>query len=935
MGDGNSNPVGGANDPNLRFVAVEGLASRIDAIVVLYLILSFVGFAALLQVLGIYREEIRRFNSAVIRRSLQMVTYCFETKYFHLRPNEIMTRGHINMFELFVRTTIDFFYDAPNLITFTIGLLQVISTWDPDHPMEAKKINLIALCVNYIYTMVREISMYRTAFVFDASRNWRVYKLVSTDVSSPTNEQLLGTSFTPILSQDLSVGDMIRLDYGETFPAECKIVKSSTLHTLMNTKEESGEDCSWIFTKGDFAPYGSRVSTQGASVIAQVTATRNTISADGTHRRMERFPEHMNRYITVANLFALGLLSILAGLAVAYIVAFLPSREPQDSELPPTDINKLLFTHFFSIIAQLNMLIPSMRWVILYFLYVFLVDAAYPAVTIQSHAAVRKLESVDVVYMDKTGTLTDTKVEVERIELLTGLDELFALTASQISGITRNTLAAFIVMACNDTQPGNGEGTSPEEMVIAEYLRTHHFETWIERNPLKPENEILRLTVQGTAVSVTVKYRSNYIPSEFCRIAEVRIGNTELKVRQGGSDRMAAFTNDRRVMKAESAAARLNPNRAFGWTVSLNEKSFYCARATFTNPPRPSSADFVSFMQSSKIAVRMLTGDGLEAAKYIASAVGIHKSESAEILFLDYTSDSDFFDAVTAVTSHSGSATVLVEGSALMRLIQSDRMSLDFLQDRRINMVIYRTKSADKAVIVRHASESLGLGVMMVGDAANDKHVLALGSITSVSLRHGAAPCRVVSDIVVTEPGDLVDLWTSIQSLHLTGARALLMNTCLIGSVVSGLTLVGIYFNNFQLLAKGFLYPDPYDTRLMVAFSSLLYAPSACAAVMGGFSTWRGKGTIPVRSLRVLVLGLILGILVGLVGPKKKYSTWMLVTMILVAMGSHGLLAGQGSRFARARDGSARTIGILVDVGNTVLLRGLVVIVYSAVVISV
>jgi cation transport ATPase len=902
----------------MRILTTQMVVERIDAIAILYLILSFIALAGLLQFLGIYRERIRQFNSAVVRRILQLCTYCLEEKYFHLRPNEIMTRGHINLLELFVRTTIDFFYDAPNLITFIIGLLQVISTFDPDHPWNAKKINLIALCVNYLYTMVREISMYQTAYIFDESRNSRVYKLLSSD-PSPTSEQLLRESLRPVLAKDLVVGDVIQLDYGETFPAECQVLRSAQTHTLINTKEESGEDCSWIFTKGDIVPYGSRVSIQSATVVAQVTATRNTISADGTHRRQERFPEHMNREITKANLFALGLLSIVGSVSVMYVLG-----DSQNEKF-----NQVIFTHFFSIIAQLNMLIPSMRWVILYFLYVFLIDSAYPSVTVQSHAAVRRLRDVDVVYTDKTGTLTDTRVDVESIDLLPGLDQLMNELAP-VTSIERKTLAAIIIMACNDTQPGNGEGTSPEEMVIAEYMRSS-MSVWIEKNPLKPSNETQKLTVDGRHVKITIRSRSSYIPSEFCRVAEID-GIVALTVRQGGSDRMAALTKNNAVVKAEGSAARANPNRAFGWTVTFGDKSFYCIRGTFRNPPRPSSEDLVRFLQSGeRIAVRMLTGDGLEAAKYIASSVGIHHPESCpSVLRQEYERTADFIAAVNRnLQSQSGSVTVLIEGSELLRLISSDNHDCCFLKDPRINMVIYRTKSADKAVIVRHAAETLGLGAAMIGDAANDKHVLALASIVSVSLRHGAAPCRVVSDIVVTEPGDLVDLWTSIQALHLTGAKALLINTCLIGSVVSGLTWVGIFFSEFKLLPKGFLYADPYDTRMMLVFSSLLYAPSACAAVMGGFSVPRSS--IKVYSLAVLIAGLLFGVVVGLIGPKNGYGRWMLVITILVGMTSHAMLSH--AKFMRARDGKGDRIGALVDLLNRRSVRICIVLAYISLVL--
>ena len=924
--------------------ASDASSDQIDSIAVVYLIVSFLGLAALLQFLGVYREQIRRFNSAFVRRGLQTITYCFESRLFHFASNEIVTRGHINMFELVVRTTVDFFYDAPNLITFAIGTLQVLSTYNPDNPLQAKFVNLVALSINYLYTMVREIGMYIEARKFDDSRNSKIYKLVQHAggddemlLSDRSSLLSLSSIYSGIESKNICKGDVLRMDYGETFPAECRVVDSSEVHTLINTKEESGEDCSSIFSKGDLVPYGGRVSSQGASVIVRVVETRNSIilpaaTGGSAHlRRMERFPEHMNKYLTAANLLALGLLSMMAACSV-FLTLYVFEKDNDGTD----DANHLLFVHFFSMVAQLNMLIPSMRWIILYFLFVFLVDFGYPSVTVQSHVATRRLQSVEAVYTDKTGTLTDSEIGVESIDFFPGLDQLANLLKAD-----RLSLACIIILACNDTQPGNGEGTSPEEMVLAEHLRTG-FQCWIEKNPLKPKNEIMIISVNNHTIEFKIVSRSGYIPSEFCRVAEIEVFGSRLTVRQGGSDRMAAVTGDKQVVRSEMSAARSNPNRAFAWTVcTLGGDSFFCVRGTFTNPPRTTSEDLVKFFKKDQsIAVRMLTGDALEAAKHIAVKVGIHEDGiDALILRQDFDSEKEFILEVTKKSEEAAATdrlvTVLIEGSQLIKIIeQNDDHSVLFMKNKKVNMVIYRTKSADKAVIVRHASEHLKMGCAMIGDAANDKHALALPNIVSVALRHGAAPCRVVADVVITEPCDLIDFWTSCQWLHLNGAKALLVNTCMIGAVISGLTWVGILHNAFTLLPKGFLYPDPYDTRLMLVFSSLVFAPSACAAVLGRYSNASGgRAVIKIRAFLVLITGLLGGIFFGYMGPKSWYSTWMLSLVIVAAMASHALIAHLDF-FAKPRSFSSTgttKLGSVVDFMNRGPARILIAVFYIAV----
>lgn len=261
-----------------------------------------------------------------------------------------------------------------------------------------------------------------------------------------------------------------------------------------------------------------------------------------------------------------------------------------------------------------------------------------------------------------------------------------------------------------------------------------------------------------------------------------------------------------------------------------------------------------------------------------------------------------------------------------MRIIGSDRHDTSFLKNRRVNMVIYRTKSSDKAVIVQ-CTQKLGGLCCMIGDAANDKHALALPDIVSVSLRHGAAPCRVVADVLVTEPGDLVDLFDRCKSLHISGGKALLVNTCLVGAVISGLVWVGLFNSGFQLLPKkNFLYADPYDTRFMLIFSSLLFAPSACAAVMARHSA-DPLETVKVYPWFVLSVGLVGGVLAGFIGPKSHYGTWMLAILVIVGMVSHARIAGD-SFFAAARSGGGRRVEKFVNIVNQRVTRIAIVVVY-------
>ena len=878
----------GAEPPGYESPEAAERGAHLNDVIFVYIVLALIGIAGFLQILGVYRSEIRYFNSKVIRGLLQTITHrllcCIGDDYFVLRPNEVFTRVHINILELFFQTTIDFFYDAPNLITLLIGIFQVIATYDPAHPSSVKKINLIAVSINYIYTMFREIAMYRYALAFDNSRNEVIYKRLIVDSYRADFVALLAAHVPFVLtpSADLQVGDIILMDYDEVAPAEVTILHATQEFILINTKEELGEDCSTIFSAGQIVPAGTRMAHVGVSVVCQVKSTRSTTPA--VSKKAERFPEHMNRKLTIANIIAFATLSIVGALSVFMVYA-----SGSASDKFTTDPNNTLTTYFFSTIAQLNVLLPSMRWIILYFLFVFLVDISYPEVTIQCHGGIRKIDHVGIMYFDKTGTLTECAIDVESIVLI---DENLTLVAKRLGLPSTNIAAAIIVLACNDTQSENNQGTSPEEMVIAKYLHDKWNVVLIE-NPLKPNRKKVRLQINGENYDFLILDRSGYLPSHFCRIAVIEVNGIRVEIRQGGSDRMATLSS---FGGTESGMAKSNPNRAFGWTCKIMHEDsllpLFCARATFTNPPRPSSNRLIHFLTTRDTAVRMLTGDAFESAKFLAKSVQIITDNCIEISRLDFDTDSSFVaEIIQALDSTTRRLCVVIEGDLLTSLISTSICDMSWICSHRVDMVIFRTKSVDKATIVGFTSRFVSCGMM--GDAANDKHVLAIPEILSVCMRHGAAPCRVVSDILITEPEDLIDVWTSIKNLHIFGSKRLLVDTCIVGSLTAGFTWTGIVKSGFRLLPKGFLFNDPYDLKAMLIFTSVLYGPSACFAVCSAFSQSDKNFAHQKRmnAYMLLIFGFLGGVLIGSLIPQSVFGQTILGLLIIVAMAGHHVIA--------------------------------------------
>jgi len=529
-------------------------------------------------------------------------------------------------------------------------------------------------------------------------------------------------------------------------------------------------------------------------------------------------------------------------------------------------------------------------------------------------------------------------------------------------------------------------GTSPEEIALAEHLE-EALGLVISTNPLQPGSEppsalpppsaasgrgatidvehvhVWPLVLQDKAsgievLRILVLSRGGFDPATGCREARICIQDLRGEaakhgdipedmwvVRQGGADMMAQLAGK---SAREEELAREDQDRALGWSVArLGADGFrvgawrYVLRASFANPPRSASAPTVAHCQGSGLAVRMLTGDACIAALYIARQIGIvveaqdqdlllHEPDEPPVLFagrvaarlqvLDATSGTDCHNAL-------GRLCVVVPGEIVRRLVEVGGSADEWLADERISAVIYRTRAADKALIVgrteelgralqrRRASVEVGgmrqlkcmarkhgeEGVcLMLGDAANDAEAISLDGVVGISLRHGATPCKLGADFIVDGPGALVALRTELYGRALAGSQWLLEDVCLLCGLVSALTLCGVWAASFTFLPRGFLYDDPFDARIMTLFSGGVYPLSACAAACSvaasssattdGSRRQESRQASKAMPVRFLLLGTALGCLLGLAGPSDdtgRFGRHILTSTFCVCLVRH------------------------------------------------
>jgi Cu+-exporting ATPase len=194
--------------------------------------------------------------------------------------------------------------------------------------------------------------------------------------------------------------------------------------------------------------------------------------------------------------------------------------------------------------------------------------AAGVGVLIKSAEALERMERVDTLVVDKTGTLTEGKPTVTSVVVARGMTDLDLLgLAASLERASEHPLAAAIVAAANS--------------VGAVIMEASDF-----------------ASITGKGVAGTVGGRS------------VALGNARL---------MAAFSVD--IGELEGKADELRGDGATALFVGIDGKS--AGIIAIADPIKPTSRAAVDALKADGIRVVMLTGDGRTTAQAVARGLGI------------------------------------------------------------------------------------------------------------------------------------------------------------------------------------------------------------------------------------------------------------------------------------------------------------------------
>jgi sodium/potassium-transporting ATPase subunit alpha len=337
--------------------------------------------------------------------------------------------------------------------------------------------------------------------------------------------------------------------------------------------------------------------------------------------------------------------------------------------------------------------------------------------------SVETLGSTTVICTDKTGTLTQNRLELERLYL-----DFTEIDADDMPGFSRNPAARTateIMGLCNDAiATADRSGTvalkgDPTDTALAGFVEAHggydalraHFELK-ESRPFDAEHKFMAATykTEGGVLYMTVKGAPEVIIAQSTQV------HAEGLVRELRPDEREALRQQSKSYAADGLRVLALAYRVTDAPDSEAEQLVFVGLAAMTDPPRPEVPAAVAACKSAGIRIIVVSGDKAETVSYIARKLGIVRTPR------------------------------VIEGEELSTL---DKEQLTVVL-RSEEVVFARTAPEQKLMIV-DALKHLDEVVAVTGDGVNDAPALKRADIgVSMGLR-GTDVAKEASDIILLD----------------------------------------------------------------------------------------------------------------------------------------------------------------------------------------
>jgi len=370
-------------------------------------------------------------------------------------------------------------------------------------------------------------------------------------------------------------GDIIKIKIGDIVPADVVIVSSND-YLLVDQSALTGESLPVTKKVGDML-YANSIIKQGEAVAKVVATALNTYFGKTVNlvaKAEQTEYSHFQKMVIKVGNFLIYITLIMIAIIVYH--GFKTHQPTMD----------LLI---FALVLTISAIPVAMPAVLTVTMAVGAKTLATFKAIVSRLASIEELAGMDILCSDKTGTLTQNKMTINKPYL--------------VGNFSEDDLLLLAALASKE------ENHDPIEMPIFEYLKTHNLYSRLKKYKLEkfiPFNPVIKRTE-----------------------AIVIGGSKTLDIIKGAPQVIIEMCNEKSFDKQEAYKMVENfANKGFR-TLGVAYKEITQNSFTFVgliplyDPPREDSKETIADVKAHGVEVKMVTGDNVAVAKYIAKILGI------------------------------------------------------------------------------------------------------------------------------------------------------------------------------------------------------------------------------------------------------------------------------------------------------------------------
>ncbi len=564
-------------------------------------------------------------------------------------------------------------------------------------------------------------------------------------------------NLTKIPASELVPGDIIELEEGDKVPADCRIIQSKNLQTQESSLTgESLPESKSPQILHNTTPLGDRTNMLFMSTIIVSGSAKAVVVNTGSSTEIGRIATSLQKVEVKQSLFqskvktltfVMGSFAIIGALLIFLLGIFYRKFEFID-------------VFFFTVASLVSATPEGLPAVLSIVLAVGAWRMAKRNAIVRHLPSIEALGSVNVIVTDKTGTLTQNTLTVEKIYTSEGLFDVdgngwqpigkFFYKDKHINPNKYETLSKLFSI-CSLSNKSNlirkdgryeiiGDPTEVANLVLAK-------KAGVERESLLHSNIIL----DDAPFNSDIKLRSTVIASQSSRKKELYLVGAFEKILFQSSfhqvkdkkQKLKPKDKDAILLRAESLAKVGFRVIAFAYKdIPINSKFvkennfndlIFVGLAAMKDPPRKEVKDAIAKAKSAQIRIIINTGDHKATAIAIAKEIGLISEETPRVLTdtdLQNLSDSEFSKAVSQV-------------NIFARVTPEMKLRIVSTLQKQGNIVAMTGDGVNDAPALKKAEIGISMGIIGT-DVARESSEIILADDNFASIINAIEEGRVV-----------------------------------------------------------------------------------------------------------------------------------------------------------------------------------------------